>query len=444
MTHHHFIQKTLGIKDKNITFEDKITEKKINDTNHLVYYGQLTYKPKACEKCGVENHSHQDLVKNGFKTSTIKLTQIGFKPVLLKLKKQRFLCKHCGCTFTAKTQLVAKDCFISNPIKTTIAMELREEQSMTLIAKHLNISVSTVIRQLQLVGQTLQIHYHTLPEHLAMDEFKSVEEVSGSMSFLFLDAANHRLIDVVENRQQNYLFEYFMRYSWPARKGVKTVTMDMYSPYVGLAESCFPNAEIIIDRFHIVQHLNRALNKVRIDTMNDLRYTHPRDYSKLKKQWRLVLKNEWDLNHKDYYSHRLYDGLVSEYIMTNYLAERSPELLKTYILINRLKSALERRNFQAFETILMEAKKYRYPRKVRTVLQTLEKYLKSIKNSFKYTLSNGPVEGTNNKIKNIKRSGYGYRNFQNLRSRILICFCLGTEDQEAKALYFKKEEEKVS
>ncbi|MFR4616300.1 MAG: transposase [Streptococcus salivarius] len=40
-----------------------------------------------------------------------------------------------------------------------------------------------------------------------------------------------------------------------------------------------------------------------------------------------------------------------------------------------------------------------------------------MQNAFKYTLSNGPIEGVNNKVKNIKRSGYGYRNFYHLRSR---------------------------
>ncbi|MBZ6528324.1 transposase [Aerococcaceae bacterium DSM 111021] len=57
---------------------------------------------------------------------------------------------------------------------------------------------------------------------------------------------------------------------------------------------------------------------------------------------------------------------------------------------------------------------------VRTTFQTLEKYLPAIENSLTYTLSNRIIEGTNNKIKNIKRSGYGYLNFNYLRYRILI------------------------
>ena len=214
--------------------------------------------------------------------------------------------------------------------------------------------------------------------------------------------------------------------------------MDMYSPYISLINDCFPNAKIIIDRFHIVQHVNRALNQVRIQTMNDLRYKRPTDYTKLKKQWKLVLKNSFDLNFNDYYTHRLYDGMVSEHIMANYLIELSPELRDTYEIVNTLKRAVKHHDYEAFKHILEDSKKRTYPRKVRTVLQTLEKYLTQIENSFRYTLSNGPVEGINNKIKNIKRSGYGYRNFRNLRYRALISFRLTKTNKEPKEIYYKQ------
>ncbi len=44
--------------------------------------------------------------------------------------------------------------------------------------------------------------------------------------------------------------------------------MDMFSPYYQLAKQLFPNAKIVLDRFHIVQHLSRAMNRVRIQIMN--------------------------------------------------------------------------------------------------------------------------------------------------------------------------------
>ncbi|WP_084140159.1 transposase [Lacticigenium naphthae] len=81
-------------------------------------------------------------------------------------------------------------------------------------------------------------------------------------------------------------------------------------------------------------------------------------------------------------------------------------------------------------------------RYIRTTFQTLNKYLDSIENSCKYTLSNGHLEGINNKIKTVKRSGYGYRNFNHLRARILISFKLTEKtDKESRPLTFIEEKE---
>ena len=439
MTHSYFIRKTLGIKDKNITFDINVVEENINNQKHLIYFGKLTYQPRGCQNCGVKNCSSADIVKNGTKESTIKLTQINFKPVLLKLKKQRFYCKHCSTTFIATTPLVNRHCFISNIIKATISMELTELQSMKLIGQHLSVSSHTIQRQLHAVGNSLTQGYEYLPSHISLDEFKSVKNVSGAMSLLFIDAQTHKAIDIIENRQQSYLFDYFMRYSYKVRETVQTITMDMYSPFLKVIRECFPNAEIIIDRFHIVQLLNRALNQVRIDEMNKIRYTRPKDYRKFKRQWKLLLKNTEDIDYNRFFTHRLYDGLVSEYTMIEYLLSISKILRQAYETVNALKSALKNRNFERFKHILKEAKNKTYPRKVRTALTTLEKYLEPIQNAFIYTLSNGPIEGMNHKIKNIKRSGYGYRNFIHLKHRILISFNLIISDRNKKSVYYKEQ-----
>ena len=440
MAHIHSIKKLLNIKDPNIILNENFVKIEKKDGVECAFIdGKLTYQPIGCTVCGVKNESYQDIIKNGTKQSTIKLTHVNFQPIILRLKKQRFLCKHCHSTFSAETSLVNRHCFISNEIKSTIAMELRETQSMTLIAKHLFVSPSTVLRVLRDVAETIRIDSLSLPEHLSIDEFKSVKNVSGAMSFLFIDASSHQLGDIVENRQLTYLLDYFSHYPIESRENVKTVTMDMYSPYIQMVKNCFPNAKIIIDRFHIVQHMNRALNSIRIKVMNELRYISPTDYSKLKKLWKLVLKNESDLNYTNYSSHRLFEGLMTEKMIVDYMIQLDPRLERVYSLFNQLKWALERRDFDHFSKYLEESKKYTLPRKARTVIQTFESFKDSIENAFIYTLSNGPIEGINNKIKNIKRSGYGYRNFYNLRARLLITYRLTKNTFKPRPLYFKDE-----
>ena len=58
--------------------------------------------------------------------------------------------------------------------------------------------------------------------------------------------------------------------------------------------------------------------------------------------------------------------------------------------------------------------------KLRPVIRTLRR-LAFIENTMTYSnLTNGPLEGINNKIKLIKRVSFGYRNYDNLRNRIII------------------------
>ena len=59
-----------------------------------------------------------------------------------------------------------------------------------------------------------------------------------------------------------------------------------------------------------------------------------------------------------------------------------------------------------------------------------------IENSLRYSLPNGSIEGIINKVKNIKRTGYSYRNFFILKARVLIVFNLGysNTDRNVKQL----------
>ncbi len=98
---------------------------------------------------------------------------------------------------------------------------------------------------------------------------------------------NSRIIDIIEDTLKLILKKHFDRYSKEVRANVKFIVIDMYKPYMVLIKELFPNAEIIIDRFHIVNLINRALNKTRIATMNETKEY----YNMLKGYWRLHYSN---------------------------------------------------------------------------------------------------------------------------------------------------------
>lgn len=109
------------------------------------------------------------------------------------------------------------------------------------------------------------------------------------MSFHMIDG---KTIDIVEDRRLNNLIKYFSYYTHNARSKVKLIVIDRCSPYISLIKKMFPNANIIIDKFHLVNLILNSLNKTRIKLMK----YDKKNYNKLKRYYRLLLKSQEDLN----------------------------------------------------------------------------------------------------------------------------------------------------
>lgn len=122
----------------------------------------------------------------------------------------------------------------------------------------------------------------------------------------------------------------------------------------------------------------------------------------------------------------------------NYLIKQDSGLYKCYWLVQELRETLEQDDFNKFNTLVND--KSILPRYMFTAIKTLRKYKGQIKNTMYYNgLSNGPLEGINNKIKVIKRISYGYRSFCNFRGKILLIFSLfSSSNTDKKPRYSKK------
>lgn len=82
-----------------------------------------------------------------------------------------------------------------------------------------------------------------------------------------LDWKNKKIYDVLESRDKNTLWKYFSSISKEKRDKVLYVTMDMWSTYRDIVKHFFKNAKIAVDSFHVMENVNRAMNKVRCIVM---------------------------------------------------------------------------------------------------------------------------------------------------------------------------------
>ena len=189
----------------------------------------------------------------------------------------------------------------------------------------------------------------------------------------------------------------------------------MYDPYISLIKELFPHAKIVIDKFHLVQHLSWALNKTRILFMKKFK-KHAR---KFKRYWRLFLKSHSLLNTTTYRFVYCFKQPMREIDILNFLLDLDPELKATYHLYQDLLFVLQTKNLKRFNHLL-KTEHCLISIEFQTAFKTFKTYQSYIKNTLTTPYTNGPLEGINNKIKVIKRIAFGYRSFYHIKSRILM------------------------
>ena len=429
MSHEYCILNLLNIKDKNI----KLTENfyKIEDFDGIKYKvieGILSYEPPFCQRCGCIFNKEQTYEKNGFKTSDILMLDVCNHGCILRLKKQRFLCHSCNKKFFARTKIVNDSCFISNQVKYSIALELKNKISEKDIAKRFRVSPNTVERVMDSYYNNVKLYKDYLPEVLSFDEFKSVKSADGAMSFHMCDGKTGKTIDIVEDRRLNSLMRYFSYYTHKARSNVKLIVIDMYSPYISLIQKMFPNAEIIIDKFHLVNLISTSLNKTRINIMKN----DKKNYNKLKRYWRLLLKSQDELNNSKWKKWWCFDELMTQSGVVDYLINTNEQLKETYEIYQNILYSLKNNNYNQLE-IILNNKNDKISNYMKTSIKTLKGYLPYIKNTLSNSYHNGFIEGNNNFIKVLKRIAFGFRSFRRFKARIMICKGLIDIKKEAYA-----------
>lgn len=382
-----------------IDIQDAVVSNVESNENKVDIHFTLTRKTQICPRCNNLTDKIHD-----YRLQIIKDLPIQGKDTYLHYKKRRYICDCCNKKFYEKLHIVPKFHRITNRVALFSLKRLKSRISIKDVANELNVSSSSIIRWLNFTNISKP---SKLPTVLSIDEFKGN---SGGEKFqcVLTDAKNRKVIDILPSRKQDDLFGYFT--SFDNRDSVKYVVMDMSKSFKEVALKCFPKAKIIIDRFHVSRQAMWAFENTRKKVQKSL---HP-NLRKYFKRSRKLLTMRMDKLGSD-------DKLAVERMLSY-----STELTNAYILkeyfYNFMDSqdkeqAIEKLKWFRLQATYIDIAEYK---PVMTMLRNWEDY---ILNSFEYKYSNGYTEGTNNSIKVIKRVGFGYRNFDNFRKRILLVHC---------------------
>jgi transposase len=191
-------------------------------------------------------------------------------------------------------------------------------------------------------------------------------------------------------------------------EAVQVVSMDRSTSFRQAVHLCLPRARIVADHFHVIQHVNKALGKV---------FSHcaksEAGKQALKGQRHLFLRNKEDLS-------------VQQEQTRARLAQAFPALAAAWQLKEHLPTwyatATKATAAGKLDTWMALVQR-KGPAQLRKALSAFRNWRDEILAFFDFLprrLSNGFVEGKNNRTKALMRQGYGYRNRHHLRLRILL------------------------
>lgn len=298
--------------------------------------------------------------------------------------------------------------------------------SIKYISESNNISSFSVRRILEIAMKDYPEHITNLPKVISFDEFKA-DTKEGKYAFVLNDPIHRKCLDILPQRKKEYLIQYFTYCN--NRHSVEYIVSDMYEPYLLVQQILFPKAKYVVDRFHYTRYIMDAmdaLDKVRIRLQKTYGY-NSKEYRLLKNKKNVTLLRKYS-NEIDWwtYTQRYKNGHmvnILKHDLREELLNISSELHYAYILKELFLDVINSSTYEYAEIELKEwietVKSYDIP-EMYEAAKTIENWMPYIVNSFiDKRFTNGFTEGLNNKIKVIKGVGYGYKNFEFFRLRLM-------------------------
>jgi len=225
------------------------------------------------------------------------------------------------------------------------------------------------------------------------------------------DLERHTLIGMAPSRRHCDIETVLLDWGNEVLSKVEEVSIDLSGSYRGLVRRLMPQADIVADRFHVMKLVNDELNQARIAFRRQPDEWPTGVSPKVAKE---ALKNS------------KYALVKPEATLTDTQIEKlaevkavAPKLALMHQAKETFRAVFEMQSgTQALVGLLdwMAAAQSLFPHSVATI----RRWFGEILQYFEHRTTSGVVEGINNRLKLIKRSGYGFRNFERFKLRCLI------------------------
>jgi transposase len=393
---------------------------------------------EACRQCGVVGatlHCH------GPTSVKINDTPWGGKPVGIRLKKERYKCQECEKTFTSEHPGICDDHNVTWRLAHLVREKGLKNPQIEALAGRYGLSVGTVWNLLRPRIEELNNHDPSSPMRiLGIDE---IHMPSGGPHTVFTDLWEGTVLEFLESNEKSEIRstledivpvpqlrsdvhvpeEYGTWQDW----GVVAVAMDMETRYRDVVSDIIPRADVIVDRYHLVDKAREAVSKVRKDATSE-KDEERREENRAKAK---PDPDDLDDSHvtewkqkKDVFDKRWESLSSGEQLRLKQDLRQLPDLKAAYFALNEFKKILDLTSAEeadkaltAWERALPESIQKPFRKITKPLSNWREQILNYFRFYFEYT--NAGTEALNGSIRQIITEGRHHRNFKVLKAKVL-------------------------
>ena len=375
---------------------------KATGINPVKYEARYTGKV-SCPFC-----ASKDLKKKDKYIRKLNHETIGLRRTILYLEARKFYCKECGKYFNQRFPGILKYKRSTEAFREEVFERHKNGHTGSYLSRSLSIGTATVERWSHdfLIRKISESKNTPCPQVMGIDEHFFTKKKGYATTLC--DLKNHKIYDVVLGRTEVDLGAYFK--ALKGKEDVRVVVMDLSKTYRNIVRIHFPNAAIVSDRFHVVRLVNHHFLRVWTDIDPKGRKNRGLLSLMRRHEWRLA-RSQLDNLYKYLES---FPGLKAIY-------DFKQDLVK--LLLTKRQTAYQcKRLIPLFLDYIYKLKDSALLPLV-TLGKTLESWQEEVVRMFRFTKSNGILEGFHNKMEMISRRSYGFRNFENYRLRVKALCC---------------------
>lgn len=355
----------------------------------LVLRVRPSWKAPRCGNCGRKGP--------GYDQSGVRYWRhlaLGRYMLWLAYAPRRVECRKCGVR-TEGVPWAALDSDYTWDFEEMTAF-LSQVTDRTMVSEMLNIGWRTVggIAE-RVVERKLD------PGRLDGVKFIGVDEFSYRKRHRYItvvvDHERGRVIWAKEGRSAEVLSEFFKLLGPERCREIQAATIDMSSGYEKAIREWLPEADVVFDRFHVQRLGSEAVDEIRREIVREAGVDDPAGKA-VKKTRFVLLKNSWDLSRRE-----------KEKLSAVQRANKG--LYRAYLLKETLADALDykqpARAEEALSAWLAWASRSKLGPFIR-VARTIRRHFDGVLAYVRTRLTNGLVEGINNKLRMVARRAFGF------------------------------------